>query len=73
MYIISQVNVLVTNETPFCFALDFWRWPQQTRLPPPARLGYLHVGRATFPPHLTQTQRGANRTHVIALRPQLAT
>src|SRR5215468_1369801 len=63
----------------------YWRWGNafllcagpgrrrsKTRLPQGARLGYQACGEATFPPHLTQTQRGANDTHVIALRPQLA-
>src|SRR5260370_39665333 len=44
----------------------------KTGLPQGRRLGYQPGGEPPSPPHLTQTQRGANHTHVIALRPQLA-
>src|SRR5712671_5516596 len=56
----------------FLLCAQHGRRRSKTRLPQGARLGYQACGEATFPPHLTQTQRGANDTHVIALRPQLA-
>src|SRR5262249_30864630 len=61
----------------YCFAARCRRRPCQTRcvetrLPRGARFGYQACGEATLPPQLTQRQRGAKDTHMIALRPQLA-
>src|SRR5215470_1455326 len=64
--------MLLRRGNAFLLCARQGRRPSKTRLPQAVRLGYQACGEATLPPHLTQTQRGANDTHVIALRPQLA-